>query len=75
MVSIIDGLSAGGDTATTITNALTDKGVDSTRLTNLFNGGSASKGELATEVLKMAGLNILVPDGNGGTQALNRNVM
>lgn len=76
LVSIIDGLSAGGDTATTITNALTAKGVDSTRLTNLFNGGSASKGELATEVLKMAGLNILVPDGNGGAQALDseRNV-
>ena len=76
LVSIINGLSTGGDTATTITNALITKGVNATRLTTLFNSGSTGKGELATEIIKMAGLNILVPDGNGGTQALDaeRNV-
>ena len=40
LVSIINGLSSGGDTATTITNALATRGVDASRLTTLFNNGS-----------------------------------
>ena len=75
LVSIVNGIDAGGDTATAITNALATRGVDATNLRNLFND-SSKKGELATEVIKLEGLNISVPDGNGGTQNLDseRNV-
>ena len=72
LVSIQNGMSGDADTQTAITNALTTRNVDASRITS----SSTPKGELATEILKLAGLNIQIPDGNGGMQVLDseRNV-
>ena len=73
--AITRGLAAGGDRATAITNALATRNVNAANLSALYTD-STKKGQLATEVIKLAGLNIQVPDGNGGNTALDaeRNV-
>lgn len=75
LISISKGLAAGGATANAIAAALATRNIDATKLASLITD-STKKGELASYVINMAGLNIQVPDGNGGNQALDeeRNV-
>lgn len=67
LVSIRQGLSDEGDTKTAIVNALNTRNVVASRLTT----DSIPKGELVTELIKLAGLDIQVPDGNGGLHDLD----
>jgi len=75
LVSITKGWAAGGATANAIATALATRNINATKLVSLITD-STKKGELASYVINMAGLNIQVPDGNGGNQALDaeRNV-